>query len=185
MTEPGRRERKKAATRQAIADAALRLFLERGYDRVSVREVADAADVSTTTLFKHFPSKESLVFDQDTEVEAALVATVRDRPPGMSIPAALREHVLAASRRKNDPASADFGRMMAMVDDTPPLREYFRRMWMQHEDALAAAIAEDAPEPEARALAHLALSARELRSEAAVEAAFALLERGWRGRDAV
>ncbi|MFE2143549.1 TetR/AcrR family transcriptional regulator, partial [Streptomyces sp. NPDC059456] len=49
----GRRERKKAATRRAIADAALHLFLERGYDEVGIREIADAADVSNTTLFKH------------------------------------------------------------------------------------------------------------------------------------
>ncbi|HWO62981.1 MAG TPA: helix-turn-helix domain-containing protein, partial [Umezawaea sp.] len=60
----GRRERKKAATRQALADAALRLFLERGFDAVGVREIADAADVATTTLFKYFPTKESLVFDE-------------------------------------------------------------------------------------------------------------------------
>ncbi|MGY5138836.1 TetR/AcrR family transcriptional regulator, partial [Streptomyces nigrescens] len=63
----GRRERKKAATRQALADAALRLFLERGYDQVSIRDIAEAADVSTTTLFKHFPGKEALVFDADSD----------------------------------------------------------------------------------------------------------------------
>ena len=78
----GRRERKKAATRQAIADTALRLFLERGYDQVGVREIAEAADVSVTTLFKHFPGKEALVFDQDADREAELVAAVGDGPPG-------------------------------------------------------------------------------------------------------
>lgn len=82
----GRRERKKAATRQAIADAALRLFLERGYDDVGIREIAEAADVSTTTLFKHFPVKEALVFDEDAENEARLLAAVRERPAGQSIP---------------------------------------------------------------------------------------------------
>lgn len=70
----GRRERKKAATRQAIADAALELFLEHGFDRVSVRDVAEKADVSTTTLFAHFPSKESLVFDREEDVDARLRA---------------------------------------------------------------------------------------------------------------
>ncbi|WP_280431681.1 helix-turn-helix domain-containing protein, partial [Nocardia brasiliensis] len=73
MTEPGRRERKKAANRQALADAALRLFLERGYDAVGVREIADAADVSVATLFKHFPGGK----------EARGVGQGRDRPgPG-------------------------------------------------------------------------------------------------------
>lgn len=87
---PGRRERKKAATRQAIADAALQLFLEHGFDRVSVRDVAERADVSTTTLFAHFPSKESLVFDREQEVDAALAAAVRERPDGQGVVEALR-----------------------------------------------------------------------------------------------
>lgn len=96
MTEPpiGRRERKKAATRQAIADAALRLFLERGYDVVSIRDIAEAADVSTTTVFKHFTGKEALVFDQEESVDAQLVAAVRRRDAGHSVLDALRQHVL-------------------------------------------------------------------------------------------
>src|SRR3569833_3980993 len=79
----GRRERKKAATRQASADAALRRFLERGYDQVSIRDIADAADVSTTTVFKHFSGKEALVFDQDEDRESALIAAVRQRAAGL------------------------------------------------------------------------------------------------------
>ena len=61
-TEPlGRRERKKAATRKNISDVATMMFLERGFDNVSIREVADAADVSPTTVFAHFPQKLSLI----------------------------------------------------------------------------------------------------------------------------
>src|SRR3954467_11652868 len=98
MTEViGRRERKKAQTRKALADAALELFLVRGYDQVGVKEIADAADVSVTTLFKYFPSKEALVFDQDDDIEAALVQAVRGRPPGHTIVDALREHMLRDS----------------------------------------------------------------------------------------
>ncbi|POX37431.1 hypothetical protein C3486_28320 [Streptomyces sp. Ru73] len=94
MNEPaGRRERKKARTRQSLADAALRLFLVGGYDRVGVKDVADAADVSVTTLFKHFPCKEALVFDRDDAIREALVAAVRDRTPGLSIPRALCAYV--------------------------------------------------------------------------------------------
>src|SRR2546421_4755799 len=77
--QPGRRERKKAATRKAIADTALRLFLERGYDAVGIREIAAAADVAITTLFAHFPSKEALVFDQDQKREERLIRAVTDR----------------------------------------------------------------------------------------------------------
>src|SRR4051794_41350410 len=87
--ETGRRERKKAATRRALADAALELFLERGYDDVTVAEIAEAADVSVTTLFNHFPGgKPALVFDEAQAREDALVAAVRDRPEGTGLGAA-------------------------------------------------------------------------------------------------
>ena len=187
MNEPiGRRERKKAATRRALADSALRLFLEHGYDQVSVKEVADAADVAVTTLFKHFPSKEALVFDLDDDLEASLVATVRDRPAGQSIPAALRErvtrhqHQVAADERSDG--------MRRMVEDTPVLREYARRMWLRHETALAHAIAADigAPDddPACAGLARFALDAGDLAHrhpdpDTAAQALFALLEHGW------
>ncbi|MFE0459186.1 TetR/AcrR family transcriptional regulator [Kitasatospora sp. NPDC058965] len=189
----GRRERKKAATRQALADAALRLFLEHGYDSVGVREIADAADVSVTTLFKHFPDgKEALVFDQDADREAALVAAVRERPAGRSVPQAL--HALLQDERsrriRTDPRFPDF---LHLIDATPALREYARRMWLRHEGALAAAIAADAglPGPDAgcRALAHFALEAVSLvhgdrDPEAALARIFDLLDHGWSGTGA-
>ncbi|MFL6119086.1 TetR/AcrR family transcriptional regulator [Actinophytocola sp.] len=186
MTETGRRERKKAATRQALADAALRLFLERGYDDVGVREVAEAADVSVTTLFKHFPDgKEALVFDQGDDREAALVAAVRDRPAGQSIPQALR-HLLRGSRQvRADPRFPDF---LHLIDTTPALREYARRLWLRHENTLAAAIAADTGLPEddpgCQALAHFALDAVTLThgrddAETALDRIFTLLDNGW------
>ncbi|MEU9010164.1 helix-turn-helix domain-containing protein [Streptomyces sp. NPDC048479] len=186
MTEPtGRRERKKAQTRRSLADAALQLFLDRGYDQVGVKDVADAADVSVTTLFKHFPSKEALVFDQDDDLEAALVAAVRERAPGQSIPQALREQVLLMQASVADPRSAAF---MRMVEDTPALRDYAHRMWMRHEEAVARAIAEEVGAPEvdvtSAALARFALEARGLIQRhpdprRAADEVFALLEHGW------
>ncbi|GAA5150871.1 MULTISPECIES: TetR/AcrR family transcriptional regulator [Amycolatopsis] len=191
MSEPpGRRERKKAATRKALADAALRLFLERGYDDVGIREIADAADVSTTTLFKHFPGKEALVFDREDEVKAGLVAAVRERPAGQSIPEALREHVLRARLSPGVKGDPRFSRFQELIERTPALREYARRMWMRQEADLAAVIAEEtgapADDPKCRALAHFALATRDLGYDtgdprAAVTEAFALLEHGWRG----
>ncbi|MFD3577447.1 TetR/AcrR family transcriptional regulator [Streptomyces sp. NPDC058644] len=184
----GRRERKKAATRQAIADAALRLFLERGYDDVGIREIADAADVSTTTLFKHFPVKEALVLDEDAAQEARLLAAVRERPPGQSIPAALREHAL---RHRTAAADGDprFTAFFDLVNSTPALRDYGQNMWLRHTSALARAIADEsglpADDPACTALAHFALEApRAARGHddprQAITRAFDLLENGWR-----
>ncbi|WP_448321997.1 TetR/AcrR family transcriptional regulator [Streptomyces sp. CO7] len=147
MTEPpaeapvGRRERKKAATRQAIADAALRLFLERGYDQVSVRDVADEADVSTTTVFKHFTGKEALVFDQEESIDTQLIAAVRQRAEGAGVLEALRRHVLDTWLPIADhPQNEEFFRL---VDSTPALRAYAERMWARHTDTLGAALADE------------------------------------------
>jgi AcrR family transcriptional regulator len=184
--QPGRRERKKAATRQAIADAALALFLERGYDQVSIREIADAADISTTTLFKHFRGKEALVFDEDEQIEAQLVAAVRERAPGTSIPESLC--ALTLQRIVYPTETQGFVEYRRLIEDTPALRDYWHRMWMRHEAALAAAIAAEADvapdDASCIALAHFALEATSLGRaskdpKAAVERAFALLEHGW------
>lgn len=181
----GRRERKKAQTRQALADAALRLFLDRGYDQVGVKDVADAADVSVTTLFKHFPSKEALVFDRDDDIEAALVAAVRERAAGQSIPHALREHIVRTCVDSTDPRFPAFTRL---IEDTPALRDYAHRMWTRHEAALARAIAEQVGAAEddvaCVALARFALEARDLVGrhadpQRAADLIFRLLEHGW------
>ncbi|MFD7913087.1 TetR/AcrR family transcriptional regulator [Streptomyces sp. NPDC059752] len=179
----GRRERKKARTRQALADAAVRLFTERGFDDVGVREVAEAADVSLSTLFKHFPNKEALVFDLDEDVESALVAAVRDRAPGQPVLHALRDHMVhtRTAVRTDDPT-------FVLVESTPALRDYARRMWSRHEKTLAATLAEAtglAPEdPAVTGLARFALEAPSL-ARASEDPArtmrdvFALLEHGW------
>ncbi|MFI9010937.1 TetR/AcrR family transcriptional regulator [Actinosynnema sp. NPDC053489] len=185
----GRRERKKAATRQAIADAALRLFLRHGYDRVGIRDVAEAADVSTTTVFKHFSGKEALVFDEDRDREAALVAAVRDRTDGQGVLDALRRHVLDVFLPvASDPRAGEFS---DLVNSSPDLRAYAERMWTRHTDSLAEAIADevgaDRDDPACRALARFVLDVPTLvrdrrdRREA-VEAIFDLLDRGWAER---
>ena len=182
----GRRERKKAATRQAIADAALRLFLERGYDRVSIRDIAEAADVSTTTLFKHFPGKEALVFDEHEDREAELVAAVRQRPAGQDIVDALRGHVLTSWLPvTTHPRWAEFTHL---VDSTPALREYSERMWARYTTALSEAIADDVgvghDDIACRALARfvveipaLTRGRQDLRTD--IEEIFDLLAHGW------
>ncbi|WP_063043380.1 TetR/AcrR family transcriptional regulator [Nocardia pseudovaccinii] len=182
----GRRERKKAQTRQALADAATKLFTEHGYDNVGVREVAEAADVSLSTLFKHFPNKESLVFDLDADIEADLVAAVRDRTAGQSVIHALRDYLMRTrTARSDDPATPALHRL---VESTPALREYAHQMLLRHESALATAIAEATRAPAvdlaAAGLAHFALEAAKVAGSredpaSALGELFDLLENGW------
>lgn len=185
----GRRERKKAATRQAIADAALELFVRDGYDQVSIRDIAERADVSTTTLFAHFRGKEALVFDREADVEQDLVAAVRQRPAGQDVIEALRIHALTAwARTASDPRLETFS---ALVEQTPALREYSERMWMRHAGALGVAIAEElgreADDLASSTLARFILEIPTLvrgapAPEAVVETVFHLLINGWQSR---
>ena len=187
MDQPlGRRERKKAATHRAIAEAALELFSQRGYDEVGVREVADAADVSTATLFKHFPGKEALVFDDDVDDEAALVAAVHDRPAGYGIVAALREHLRAALGPVGDDPRRR--RFLALLESSAALRDYSRRRWLRHEPALTAAIVGECDgrvhPTTCAALAHFVLETRgmlagEPHPVEVLDRRMVLLERGW------
>jgi AcrR family transcriptional regulator len=164
-TPIGRRERKKAATRKTISDAATRLFLERGFDDVTVKEVADAADVSPTTVFTHFPTKESLLFDEDPDQQAALVAAVCDRPDTVGVLDALEQHLAGGRqmRRRHDP---EFRAFLALVNGTPSLRDYKRGVLLRREGALAEAIASTTETAlsavQARGLARFVLQAADI-----------------------
>ncbi|MCL2516100.1 MAG: TetR/AcrR family transcriptional regulator [Microbacteriaceae bacterium] len=186
--EPGRRERKKAATRKAISNAATELFLERGFDHVSIREVAEKADVSPTTVFAHFPQKEALIFDEDDDQREQLVAAVRDRRAGIDIPTALRTYYQRQIDSPDEYDDESVRLFLGLIDSTPALTDYAQRMWLRHEDALAAAIATDlglaAPSDEVRAFSRFVLQTQLLSlgspdAAAMVDAAFALLEPGW------
>ncbi len=85
-----RRSRKRLATRQGISDVATRLFLERGFDHVTVDEIAAAADVGRMTVFNHFPRKEDMFFDRDEESREILRDALRKRDPGVAPIEALR-----------------------------------------------------------------------------------------------
>src|SRR5437764_11098403 len=91
---PGLRERKKQQMREHIAETARRLFAERGFDQVTVAEIARAADVSDQTVFNYFPTKEDLVYWRLGAFEEGLLETIRNRAPGESAVAAFRRFVL-------------------------------------------------------------------------------------------
>jgi len=185
----GRRERKKAATRKNISDVATMMFLERGFDDVSIREIADAADVSPTTVFAHFPQKEALVFDEDDEQRDRLVGAVRDRADGSTINRAIRDFYAAEIGANLDEHGEDVARIfLRFLNETPALRDYAAKMWLRHEDALADAIADelglDAPTPEIRVYARFVLQLQLLITDsddqlATLDAGFVVLEHGW------
>ncbi len=97
----GLRERKKQLTYQAVSDAAIALFLERGFDKVSVAEVAAAADISKPTLFRYFPAKEDLVLHRFADHEDESARVVAARPAGESPLDALHRHFLDGLDRRD------------------------------------------------------------------------------------
>jgi AcrR family transcriptional regulator len=94
VTEVGLRTRKKLRTRRAIADAAARLFAERGYERVAVSDVARAAEVSEQTVYNYFQTKEQLVTDLDQPIQDELCRLIETRPSATTPAAAVRQRVL-------------------------------------------------------------------------------------------
>jgi AcrR family transcriptional regulator len=143
-TELGLRERKKLQTRTAIRDAAMRLFLERGFDQVSVAEVARAADVSEATVFNYFPTKEDLVYERMDAFEQELLAAVQERPDGESVLRAFARFILDRS----DSAAVGDGRrrvaaLTRLTTASPSLQARERQIVANYTDALAALLAEE------------------------------------------
>jgi AcrR family transcriptional regulator len=145
----GLRETKKQQTRRAIADAALPLFLEHGFDQVTVAEVARRVGVSGQTVFNYFPAKEDLFFDRQAEVEDELASLVRNREPGTCPVEAIRDDVLTALEQGRsafrDPDDAL--RFWQVIQDSPALRAREREIAERTEIALAATLEAQAATP--------------------------------------
>jgi len=109
----GLRETKKLQTRQAIASAAMGLFVTRGFDRVTVAEIARAAEVSEKTVFNYFPTKEDIFFDEVPERLEALTEAVRERRSEQSLIAAMYELHAQQCGRLASPGFAHFSRTIA------------------------------------------------------------------------
>lgn len=158
----GLRELKKERTRRAISEAAIALFLEHGFDRVSVADVAAAAEVSKPTLFSYFPSKEDLVVHRFADHQEQAAEAVRTRPPGEpALDALLRDFLAGLARRDpvtglNDhPAVLAF---TALVYGTPSLAARVGEYVARAEESLTEALREapDLPGPQELAAALLA-----------------------------
>ncbi|MDH6112875.1 AcrR family transcriptional regulator [Kitasatospora sp. MAP12-15] len=142
----GLRELKKQQTRATLADTAMALFVEHGFDQVTVAEVARASGVSINTVFNYFPTKEDLFFDRQAEVEAQLAEMVRTRPTGISAAGAVRAGLLAALER-DEPTlglSTEAKVFWHVVANSPALQARGREIAERSEAALAAVLAEEA-----------------------------------------
>jgi AcrR family transcriptional regulator len=154
-TVPGLRERKKQETVDRIARVAHDLFAERGYEAVSVLDVAAAADVSEQTVYNHFPTKEDLVFDHTASLDQALAAAVRGRAPGTPAGAAIAPvlHEML-DRTARHPVEAQRGGLARLAADSPALRRGALERTRVHARTLADALSRgEAPTPEQTILA--------------------------------
>ncbi|MDT0277145.1 TetR/AcrR family transcriptional regulator [Blastococcus goldschmidtiae] len=141
---PGRREQRYQETRARIVDAAADLFADRGFDAVSVVEIAKRAGVVEKTVFNHFPMKEGLVFDADPPMREALLDAVRKRPSGESVSAAAGSFVVAAVGLLGAPEAAEgVARMARVIRGSRTLQVREREILGELTDSLAGLIAEE------------------------------------------
>jgi AcrR family transcriptional regulator len=153
-----RRSRKRLATREAISDVATRLFLERGFDQVTVDEIADAADVGRMTVFNHFPRKEDMFFDRDEEIRENLRETLRQRDPRVAPVEALRllAHRLVAEQSPYVEFSAASQGFIETIERSETLKARARAIRDEIAQFVAVALSECAGREPADPAAHLA-----------------------------
>jgi AcrR family transcriptional regulator len=182
-TPPDRRTRKRLDTRQKISDIATRLFIDRGFDQVTVDEIAEAADVARMTVFNHFSRKEDMFFDLDDEAREDLLAALEKREAGTSPIEVLRlfAHWAVAERRpyiRFFEAGSD--RFMKTMRASEALKSRARAIRDELTDMLTIALAKTAdrhpPDADAKLAASLLVATWEV---AFVEAHRVFLE----GRD--
>ena len=141
----GLRERKKQRTRRLIADTARELFAERGFDRVTVAEIARAAEVSEATVFNYFPAKEDLFYDRLEAFEERLLTALREREPGQSAIAAFRDFLLGERGVFDLDAGAteQLRTVTRIVTESEALLARERQIFTHYARALAALLAEE------------------------------------------
>jgi AcrR family transcriptional regulator len=145
-----RPERKKQRTRQLIADTARRLFAERGFEQVTVAEIARAAEVAPATVFNYFPAKEDLFYSRLEAFEEQLLTAIRERRPDQSVLAAFagflldQRGVLAMDSPGGDEqATRQIRTITRIITDSPALLARERQVFDDYARALAALIADD------------------------------------------
>jgi AcrR family transcriptional regulator len=141
----GLRERKKQRTREHISATAVQLFADRGFESVTIAEIARTAEVSEQTVYNYFSTKEDLVFWRLERIEDEMVETVSSRAPNESIIDAFGRFLLDRQGllHSADPAArAHIERFARMVAGSPALRAREREVYDHHASALAALVAQ-------------------------------------------
>jgi AcrR family transcriptional regulator len=153
-----RRSRKRLATRQAISDAATRLFIERGFDHVTVDEIAEAADVGRMTVFNHFVRKEDMFYDRDEEGREILRNALRQRDPQVAPVEAYRllAHRLVAEKSPVLAFSARTQSFVEAIESSETLKARARAIRDEFAQVVTLALAECAGQDPADPLARLA-----------------------------
>jgi AcrR family transcriptional regulator len=147
-TGEGLRERRRRQTRGVIADTAMRLFAERGFDQVSVADIAAAAGVAEKTVYNYFPVKAKMFFDEADDILAELLAAVQYRAAGQSALAAVATFLAgraewAAGRRPEQPTTG----FRQLIADSTALQAQQRLMFARYETALATLLAKETGVP--------------------------------------
>jgi AcrR family transcriptional regulator len=142
MTEAGLRERKKQRTREAIVEAALRLFDERGFEQTTIADIAEAADIAPRTFFGYFPSKEDVVFADFPADFEALAERLRGRGEDETAIEALRAFIATAVEQADLNDERELCRKR-VIRNSETLDAHRRALMGRMEDMLAEAIARD------------------------------------------
>lgn len=156
----GLRDLKKARTRQLIADTAARLFAERGYENVAVRDVAREAEVAEQTVYNYFPTKEQLVTDRAQQIQDRLCELIRSRPPSTNPETAIRDFVLQGVAGIRDiPTKQWRGEIGHLAAISPAVHRLVLEIIDRQAAALASAISDTtAVTPEVAKLQGIALA---------------------------
>jgi AcrR family transcriptional regulator len=144
----GLRERKKRETREAITRAAMKLFVARGFDAVTVADVADAAGVSEKTVFNYFPAKEDLVFHGGAERLEALIEAIRERPAGVSLVTPFREATMRFLDQVQSGSVDAIAAVPRLVAGSRSLRDRLFLAWEQEAALLTPVIVDQVGAPE-------------------------------------
>ncbi len=139
----GLRERKKRQTREAIAAAAMELFQARGFEDVTVAEVAAAADVSEKTVFNYFPTKEELVFSRGEDRLDEHVDAIRNRVPGVPLTRLFEGWTMEFLEELESGAIEQILAVTMLVRNSPALRDRLLLAFEREAAALVAAVSQD------------------------------------------